>query len=443
MNKKYDMGLTPPAIVKELDQYIVGQNDAKKAVAIAMRNRYRRKQVDNNLKSEIIPKNILMVGPTGVGKTEIARRLAKIGDAPFIKVEATKFTEVGYVGRDVESIIRDLTMISLNLLKDKYKKLFEPQAKEKALDRTIDGLVGDKASDETKETFRNQILAGELDDKEIEIEIDDISSKSGMNLDIPNMMQGISLGIINLSDMFGKALEKNKSKKKTLRVKDAYKALLHNEIYNLMDEDQIIAEALDLVENEGVVFIDEIDKISSHNESSRNGNVSREGVQRDLLPLLEGTIVNTKYGSVNTDHILFIASGAFHLSNPSDMLPELQGRLPIRVELKQLDKKDMVRILSEPQSSLIKQYEALIGTEGVLLKFTKSAIDKIADYAMRCNDEIEDIGARRLHTILEKLLEDISFNAGSSKTSFTIDAKYTDQILRDLIHKSDYTKFIL
>jgi ATP-dependent HslUV protease ATP-binding subunit HslU len=402
MKKKFDMGLAPKAIVAELDKFIIGQETGKKAVAIALRNRYRRKNVDDSLKTEIVPKNILMIGPTGVGKTEIARRLAKITNTPFIKVEATKFTEVGYVGRDVDSIIRDLTEISINLVKEQEKQKIQSIASKNAVERILDSIAGKNSSEETRDKFREKILNHKLDNKEIEIQVED-TKKSGMNFDIPGM-QNASVGILNLSDVFGKAMGEKKLKNKKMSLKDAYKALLLDEQNKLFDEDLIISEAINLVENEGIVFIDEIDKITSMSEERKGGNVSREGVQRDLLPLLEGTTVNTKHGPVKTDHILFIASGAFHLSSPSDLLPELQGRLPIRVELNKLSKEDIIRILSEPENSLIKQYKALMETENIELIFDRSAIEKIADYTIDCNNEIENIGASRLHTILEKLL---------------------------------------
>jgi ATP-dependent HslUV protease ATP-binding subunit HslU len=437
-----DMGLTPKEIVAELDKFIIGQDSGKRAVAIALRNRYRRKNVDDNLKAEIVPKNILMIGPTGVGKTEIARRLAKITNSPFIKVEATKFTEVGYVGRDVDSIIRDLADMAINLVKERETKKTHLIAQEKAIDRILDALVGRNASPETREAFRIRMLKNELDDKEVEIQVED-TKKAGMNFEIPGM-QHSSVGILNLGDIFGKSFGEKKLKNKKMLVEQAIKVLIIDEQNKLFDEEMIVNEVINIVENDGIVFIDEIDKITSMSEERKSGNVSREGVQRDLLPLLEGTTVNTKYGQIKTDHILFIASGAFHLSSPSDLLPELQGRLPIRVELNKLSKQDIIRILSEPSNSLIKQYKALVATEGVELSFDNLAIEKIADYTIDCNNEIENIGARRLHTILEKLLEDISFSADSmDNKKLVIDEKYVENVLKDIAGKKDLAKFIL
>ena len=434
--------LTPKQIVAELDRFIVGQAAAKKSVAIALRNRYRRKAVREDLRNEIVPKNILMIGPTGVGKTEIARRLAKLANAPFIKIEATKFTEVGYVGRDVDSVIRDLMDIAVNMLKSKSRKTNQEKAKEKAEDRIIEVLVGKTSTNETKEKFREMLKAGNLDDKEIEIKISDTKLTNPM-LDIPGSPGG-QMGIINIGEMLGKALNSgDRTKKKRLTVKEAWGALVEEETENLMDNDLIIFEAKELVENDGIVFLDEIDKIASR-ENARGGDISREGVQRDLLPLIEGTTVSTKYGSVNTDHILFIASGAFHLAKPSDLLPELQGRLPIRVELSDLSKEDMIRILKEPESSLIKQYIALIETENVHLTFTDDAIEQIAEIATTINKEVENIGARRLHTLIEKLLEDISFKASDSPShALIIDIDYVNKHLGNLTKKMDLSKFIL
>ena len=435
--------LTPKEIVKELDRFIVGQKDAKKAVAVALRNRYRRKAVSGDLRDEIVPKNILMIGPTGVGKTEIARRLAKLSGAPFIKIEATKFTEVGYVGRDVDSIIRDLVEISISMLKDKNRKAKYSKAKKKAEERIIVALVGDKASKETKTKFYEMLQQGKLEKKEVEVEVLDVRASNPM-LDIPGM-PGSQMGIVNLSDMLGKALGNNtKRTKKKMFVKEALEILIEEEADKLIDNDKLTFEAVKLVENEGIVFLDEIDKIASNSENKKGGDVSREGVQRDLLPLIEGATVTTKYGSIKTDHILFIASGAFYMSKPSDLLPELQGRLPIRVELKDLGKEEMIRILQEPENSLLKQYAALIGTEGVTLKFNKDGVEEIANIAININKEIENIGARRLHTIMEKLLEEISFNASDmKKKSITIDKKYVNSHLEKIAKRTDLSKFIL
>lgn len=435
--------LTPPQIVRELDRFVVGQKKAKIAVAIALRNRWRRKQLEANIREEIVPKNILMIGPTGVGKTEIARRLAKIANAPFIKIEATKFTEVGYVGRDVDSIIRDLTEIAVNLVKAKFKEGVAQIAKEKAEERILDTLIGENSLEETRHKFKQMLYNGELDEREIEIKItENASSHSFPTFDIPGMPGG-QMGVINVGEMLGKALGGGDRKKiKKIKVKDAYKILLDEESDKLIDEDKIIKATIELVENDGIVFIDEIDKIAGRGDN--RGEVSREGVQRDLLPLIEGTCVMTKYGPVKTDHILFISSGAFHLAKPADLLPELQGRLPIRVEMDPLTKEDMVRILVEPEFSLIKQYIALLATEGVKLEFTDDSIEKIALLATEVNREVENIGARRLHTMLEKLLEDISFNASeSSVKEFKIDAAHVEETLGDLVKASDLTKFIL
>jgi len=441
--KEDSMGLTPIQIVAELDRFIVGQHKAKKAVSIALRNRCRRRMVKDPMRQEIVPKNILMIGPTGVGKTEIARRLAKLAGSPFIKVEATKFTEVGYVGRDVESIIRDLVEIAVNAQRINAKKEVKDAANLKALDRVLDVLVGKSASLETREKFKTRLENQELDNTEIEISVAETSPGVGHNsFEIPGM-PGASMGVLNISDMIGKALGSSKTKMKKMKVKEAIEIISLEESEKLIDQEKITQIALNLVENDGIVFLDEIDKITSRTEG-KGGEVSREGVQRDLLPLIEGTSVTTKYGSVTTDHILFIASGAFHLSKPSDLLPELQGRLPIRVELSPLTKSDMIKILVEPESSLIKQYIALIATEGVSLKFTDEAIDKIADYATNVNTEIEDIGARRLHTILENLLEDISYNASNmTERNIVIDEQFVDKQLASLVRNLDLAKFIL
>ncbi|MBO5442638.1 MAG: ATP-dependent protease ATPase subunit HslU [Alphaproteobacteria bacterium] len=432
---------SPREIVSELDRFIIGQSEAKKAVAVALRNRWRRMQLSEHLKEEVVPKNILMVGPTGVGKTEISRRLAKLAKAPFIKVEATKFTEIGYVGRDVESIIRDLLEISINTTKNELRKSVNAKAELAAEERVLEALVGINASDETKQKFRKLLRENQLNDKEIEISVIDNTNPSMPTIDIPGM-PGAQMGMISLGDILGKPFgDKYKTKKMT--VGDAYKVLMDEESDKLLDQDTIINEAIKAVENDGIVFIDEIDKIAGKDER-RGGDVSREGVQRDMLPLIEGTTVNTKYGPVKTDHILFICSGAFHLSKPSDLLPELQGRLPIRVELKALNHEDFVRILTEPEANLIEQYVALMKTENFDLEFEKEAIDKIADIAVEINENVENIGARRLHTVLEILLEDISFNASDrSGEKETITAAMVEEKLSKYTQASDLSKFIL
>ena len=431
---------TPREIVSELDRYIVGQDNAKKAVAVALRNRWRRLQLDETMREEVQPKNILMIGPTGVGKTEIARRLAKLAKAPFIKVEATKFTEVGYVGRDVEQMIRDLVESAIHIVRATKRKDVTAKAEVNAEERVLDALVGDNASDETRAKFRKMLREGQLADKEIEVQVADTSTATMPSIDVPGM-PGASMGMLNLSDMFGKALSGQTTTKK-MPVNDSYEILMSDEADKLLDEDSIIREAIDLVENTGIVFIDEIDKITT--KSDRGGDVSREGVQRDLLPLIEGTTVSTKHGQVQTDHILFIGSGAFHVAKPSDLLPELQGRLPIRVELNALTRDDLVRILKEPESSLIKQYIALLSVEDVTLTFTDDAIEQIADLAAEINQGVENIGARRLHTVLEKLLEEISFEASEpSGESIIIDAEMVTVKLSDLVRNSDLRKFIL
>ncbi len=433
--------LTPKEIVSELDKHIVGQADAKKAVAIALRNRWRRQQVEENLREEIVPKNILMIGSTGVGKTEIARRLAKLAQAPFIKVEATKFTEVGYVGRDVESIIRDLTEIGIQQVKEALKTQNESKAKESAKARIINALVGETSTEETKNRFTEKLNNGELEDKEIEISVNDNPSNNMPSFDIPGMPGSqVGIGIMNLGDLFGKMGTKTKTKKMT--VAEARKVALNEELEKLTDNDKVTESAVKLVENNGIVFLDEIDKIASRGD--RGGEVSREGVQRDLLPLIEGTIVSTKYGNVKTDHILFITSGAFHVAKPSDLLPELQGRLPIRVELKPLTQDDMVRILKEPEASLLKQYKALMLTEGVDVEITEDAVLHIAKMATDINANVENIGARRLHTILEKLMEEISFTAPDLKgQKIVIDKTYVDKSLSEVTKTTDISKFIL
>ncbi|HJK87929.1 MAG: ATP-dependent protease ATPase subunit HslU [Rickettsiaceae bacterium] len=443
MSSKKNMGLTPAEIVAELDRFIVGQHAAKKAVAVALRNRYRRIHVDEPMRSEISPKNILMIGSTGVGKTEIARRLARLADSPFIKVEATKFTEVGYVGRDVESIIRDLAEIAVSSYKAKAKAEVEKNAQLQAVERILDAVVGKTASPETREKFRAKILSGELNNSEIEIGVNYTPSPmGGGSFEIPGM-PGAAMGVLNISDMIGKAFGGEKTKLKKLTVQEALQVITSEESEKMVDQEKIVSAALKAVENDGIVFLDEIDKITSRSEG-KGGEVSREGVQRDLLPLIEGTNVVTKYGTIKTDHILFIASGAFHLSKPSDLLPELQGRLPIRVEMTSLTKEDLIKILVEPEASLIKQYTALIATEKVNLTFSKEAIEEIAHHASNFNIEIEDIGARRLHTILEHLLEDISFRASDMKEKkILIDREFVNKGLEGLIKNRDLAKFIL
>lgn len=432
---------TPREIVSELDRFIVGQKEAKRAVALALRNRWRRLQVSENLREEILPKNILMIGPTGVGKTEIARRLAKLADAPFLKVEATKFTEVGYVGRDVEQIVRDLIEIAIHTQKDRHRKEVQAKAEVNAEERILQVLVGENASEETQEKFRRMLHDGKLNEREIEIEVSDTAGLQMPTVDVPGM-PGAQMGMLNLGDMFGKAFG-NKTKTRKMLVPEALDLLIVEESDKLIDLEKTVQEAITAVEQNGIVFLDEIDKICARSER-QGGDVSREGVQRDLLPLIEGTSVATKHGTVKTDHILFIASGAFHLSKPSDLLPELQGRLPIRVELNALKKEDFVRILTEPESSLIKQYEALLATEGVILGFQAEAIQEIAALAAEVNQNVENIGARRLHTILEKLLEEISFTA-SDRAGETIDItpQYVRETVQALAKNTDLSKFIL
>ena len=435
------VSFTPREIVSELDRFIVGQDSAKKAVAIALRNRWRRQQVKGALKDEILPKNILMIGPTGVGKTEIARRLAKLADAPFIKVEATKFTEVGYVGRDVEQIVRDLLEISININKVNLKKEVNAKAELNAEKRVVEALVGSSATNQTKEKFKKMLRNGELDNQEIEIEISPKSQSPLKSMDIPGMPGG-TMGMINLGDILGKGFGNTKEKRK-LSVKESYEILLDEESEKLIDNDSLIKRAIRNVEDDGIVFIDEIDKICGKNSGS-SAEVSREGVQRDLLPLIEGSTVSTKYGSLKTDHILFIASGAFHLSKPSDLLPELQGRLPNRVELSPLIRDDFIRILKEPENNLLKQYVELISSEGVELSFKEDAISEIAQIAAKVNEEIENIGARRLHTILEKVLEEISFSASDKRLKkISIDKSYVIKQIGDVYKDIDLTKFIL
>lgn len=436
--------LSPREIVAELDRYIVGQSDAKRAVAIALRNRWRRQQLPEGLREEVLPKNILMIGPTGVGKTEIARRLAKLAQAPFFKVEATKFTEVGYVGRDVEQIIRDLVEVSLKMTREKMRKDVNIRAAGTAEERIIDALVGENATPETRLKFRHMLKEGELEDREIEIQVLDNGSNAMSMFEIPGM-PGAQMGMLNIGDMLGKAMGGQRTKTRKLKISEARNVLRDEESDKLLDQDKMTAEAIEAVEQNGIVFLDEIDKIASRSESMRGGgDVSREGVQRDLLPLIEGTSVSTKHGTVRTDHILFIASGAFHLAKPSDLLPELQGRLPIRVELKPLTREDFKRILVEPEASLIKQYKALMGTEKVTLDFSEDAIDELARLAAEVNSSVENIGARRLHTLLERLLEDISFDANEKpQSSVTIDAAYVREKLNDFATNVDLSKFIL
>ncbi len=430
---------SPREIVSELDRHIVGQSDAKRAVAIALRNRWRRQKLQGPLRQEVTPKNILMIGPTGVGKTEIARRLAKLANAPFIKVEATKFTEVGYVGRDVDQIIRDLVEAGIAMVKAARRKGVEVQARTNAERRVLEALVGASASELTRESFRKKLRSGELDDKEIEIQVTD--SGSAPSFDIPGMPGG-SASVINLSEMLGKALG-GRTKAKRLTVKASHDVLLVEEQDKLLDQDQIVQDAITAVEESGIVFLDEIDKICARSER-QGADVSREGVQRDLLPLIEGTTVSTKHGAVQTDHILFIASGAFHTAKPSDLLPELQGRLPIRVELKALDRGDLQKILTEPEASLIKQYRALLATEGVTLEFTDDGVAAIAGIAADTNANIENIGARRLQTVMERLLDEISFAAPDrSGETVLIDAAYVEIHVGNLARNSDLSKFIL
>jgi ATP-dependent HslUV protease ATP-binding subunit HslU len=431
---------SPREIVSELDRHIIGQQDAKRAVAIALRNRWRRQQLDDDLRDEVMPKNILMIGPTGVGKTEISRRLAKLAGAPFIKVEATKFTEVGYVGRDVEQIIRDLVETGIGLVREKMRADVRTKAHASAEERVLDALVGTTASPGTREAFRKRLRDGELDDKEIEIDIAD-SGQSMPGFEIPGM-PGANIGVLNLSDMFGKAMGGRTKKVKTT-VSKSYADLVRDESDKLLDQDLIQREAVKSVENDGIVFLDEIDKIATRDGAGGAG-VSREGVQRDLLPLVEGTTVATKYGPVKTDHILFIASGAFHVSKPSDLLPELQGRLPIRVELKALTKEDFRRILTETEASLIRQYIALMKTEELNLEFTDAAIDALADVAVHLNATVENIGARRLQTVMERVLDDISYNAPDrSGTAITIDEDYVRKHVGDIAADTDLSRYIL
>ena len=438
-SKSYISSLSPREIVSELDRFVVGQNKAKRAVAIALRNRWRRQALEGEMKDEVLPKNILMIGPTGVGKTEISRRLSKLAEAPFVKVEATRFTEVGYVGRDVEQIVRDLLEIAIAMEKVKKRKEVSAIAQKNAEEKVLDALVGSKASIATRESFRKRLRNGDLDNNEIEIAVNENNSMP--SFEIPGM-PGANVGMINLGEMLGKSMG-NKPKKKKMTVKESHEILINEESDKLIEQDKIIKAAKNSTENNGIVFLDEIDKISARTDRV-GGDVSREGVQRDLLPLIEGTTLSTKYGPIKTDHILFIASGAFQLAKPSDLLPELQGRLPIRVELDALTSEDFKRILKEPDNSLIKQYKALLKTENVELEFTDDGIDTIANLATEVNSTVENIGARRLHTIIERVLDDISFTAtDNSGKTITINSEYVIKNLGELVKDTDLSKFIL
>ena len=438
-NSTIENSLSPREIVSELDRFVVGQNKAKRAVAIALRNRWRRQALSGDMKDEVLPKNILMIGPTGVGKTEISRRLSKLAEAPFVKVEATRFTEVGYVGRDVEQIVRDLLEIAISMEKVKKRKEVHAQAQKLAEERVLDALVGNKASVATRESFRKRLRDGDLDDNEIEIAV--AESNQMPSFEIPGM-PGANVGMINISDVLGKSMGQ-KPKKKKMSVKESHEILINEESDKLIEQDKIIKAAKNSTENNGIVFLDEIDKISARTDRV-GGDVSREGVQRDLLPLIEGTTVSTKYGPIKTDHILFIASGAFQLAKPSDLLPELQGRLPIRVELDALNSDDFKRILKEPDNSLIKQYKALLKTENVDLEFTDDGIDTIANIASEVNTTVENIGARRLHTIIERVLDEISFTATDrAGEKITVDSEYIRKNIGELVKDTDLSKFIL
>ena len=432
---------SPREIVSELDRFIVGQNAAKRAVAIALRNRWRRLQLAPELREEVLPKNILMIGPTGCGKTEIARRLAKLAQAPFLKVEATKFTEVGYVGRDVESIARDLLEVAIAMTRERLRKEVRAKAEMAAEERVLSALVGDNASADTRQKFRRMLREGQLDQREIEIQVQDSGAMQMPTIEMPNM-PGAQMGMLNLGEMLGKAFG-GRSRPRKMTVKESHNILIDEESEKLLDQERVLREAKQATEESGIVFIDEIDKITSRSDRA-GADVSREGVQRDLLPLIEGTTVATKHGAVKTDHVLFIASGAFHLAKPSDLLPELQGRLPIRVELKGLERDDFVRILKEPENSLLRQYEALLRTEEVALDFTADGVDEIATLAAEVNRGLENIGARRLHTILERLLEEVSFGAADMRgAKVTIDQAYVRGKVGDLAKNADLSKFIL
>ena len=440
-NSSLVSSLSPREIVSELDRYVIGQKEAKKAVAVALRNRWRRQALSDDMKDEVLPKNILMIGPTGVGKTEISRRLSKLAEAPFIKVEATRFTEVGYVGRDVEQIIRDLIEIAIAMERERKRKEVKAKAELKAEEKVLDSLVGNKASVATRESFRKRLRSGDLDNNEIEIEVQNTSSAM-QSFEIPGMPGG-NVGMVNLGDILGKAVGNKKGKKKKMTVKESHDILVAQESDKMIEEDKIIKEAKKSTEENGIVFLDEIDKVSARSDRV-GGDVSREGVQRDLLPLIEGTTVSTKHGPIKTDHILFIASGAFQLAKPSDLLPELQGRLPIRVELDALKEEDFKRILKEPDNSLIKQYKALLNTENVNLEFTDDGIDMLAKISAEVNSSVENIGARRLHTIIEKVLDDVSFNAADrAGQTVTINGKYVQDNLGNLVKDTDLSKFIL
>ena len=431
--------LTPREIVSELDRFIIGQKEAKRAVAVALRSRWRRKQVEGDLSNEITPKNILMIGPTGVGKTEISRRLAKLAGAPFLKVEATKFTEVGYVGRDVEQIIRDLVEAAIVMLREKKRETVKAKAHDMAEERVLDALVGDGASDATRQTFRKKLREGVLDEKEVDISVADTANPLGM-LDMPGGAG--QMGMINLSDMFGKAFS-GRTKKKRMKVADSYELLIAEEADKLVDQEEITREAIEAVEENGIVFLDEIDKVCARGEM-KGAEVSREGVQRDLLPLIEGTTVSTKHGAVKTDHILFIASGAFHVAKPSDLLPELQGRLPIRVSLRDLTEEDFIRILTEPDNSLVKQYQALMGAEELTVEFTDDGVAAIARIAAEVNRSVENLGARRLYTVMERVFEEISFTAPDrSGDTVTINREFVETNVGDLAASADLSRYVL